>query len=133
MPLHDAHASRRRPIGRILLTIVFALLAIQAWVQVVLVPLSLTGDPMVLTLLQAVIGIAATAAAIGAWAGAWWSPWAALFYGLVTAVMLIALGPLLDLPAESRHGIRIGAVSAVLLGLAAGWYLGRAGRPTSHK
>jgi hypothetical protein len=93
--------------------------------QVVFVPLDLTGDPMVLTLLQALMGIAATAAAWGSWAGRRWAPWAALLYALVTAGMLIVLGPLLGLSPESRVGLRIGAVTVVLLGLAAGWYLGR--------
>ncbi|MFL5607171.1 MAG: hypothetical protein ACJ8AD_12045 [Gemmatimonadaceae bacterium] len=123
----------RRPIGRIALAIVFALFAIMAWRQVVLAPLGMTGDPPLLTVLQALIGAAAAAAAWGSWMGARWAPWAALSYGLVTAVMLIALGPLLDLPIDARRGIWTGAVSVVLLALAAGWYLGRANRSTSHR
>ena len=115
----------RRPTGHIVLAIVFGFFAVTAWMQVVFVPLDLTGDPLVLTLLQALMGIAATAAAWGSWAGRRWAPWAALLYALVTAGMLIVLGPLLGLSPESRHGLRIGAVSVVLLGLAAGWYLGR--------
>jgi hypothetical protein len=129
MPLRDESSQMRRPIGRIVLAIVFALFAILAWLQVVFVPLELTGDPLVLTLLQALMGIAASAAAWGSWAGRRWAPWAALLYALVTAGMLIVLGPLLGLPPESRGGMRIGAVTVVLLGLAAGWYLGR--RPSS--
>ncbi|MDQ6633217.1 MAG: hypothetical protein M3Z10_00470 [Gemmatimonadota bacterium] len=125
MPLPNEGSSARRPIGRLLLAIVFALCAISAWMQVVFVPLSLTRDPLVLTLLQAIMGLAATAAAWGSWAGRRWAPWAALLYALVTAGVLIVLGPLLGLSAESRHELRIGSVSVVLLGLAAGWYLGR--------
>jgi peptidoglycan/LPS O-acetylase OafA/YrhL len=117
--------SARRPVGRILLAIVFAIVAISAWMQVVLVPLALSSDPLVLTLLQAIMGIAATAAAWGSWAGRRWAPWAALVYAVMTAGMLIVLGPLLGLPTKSRHELRLGAVSVVLLGLAAGWYLGR--------
>jgi hypothetical protein len=125
MPSPEEGTSIRRPIGRIALAIVFGFFAIAAWMQVVFVPLGMTGDPLVLTLLQAVMGLAATAAAWGSWAGRRWAPWAALLYALVTAGMLIVLGPLLGLPPESRHGLRIGAVTVVLLGLAAGWYLGR--------
>ena len=117
--------SARRPVGRILLAIVFAIVAISAWMQVVLVPLALSSDPLVLTLLQAIMGIAATAAAWGSWAGRRWAPWAALVYAVMTAGMLIVLGPLLGLPTKSRHELRLVAVSVVLLGLAAGWYLGR--------
>ena len=117
--------SARRPVGRILLAIMFAIVAISAWMQVVLVPLALSSDPLVLTLLQAIMGIAATAAAWGSWAGRRWAPWAALVYAVVTAGMLIVLGPLLGLPTKTRHELRLGAISVVLLGLAAGWYLGR--------
>jgi sorbitol-specific phosphotransferase system component IIBC len=112
------------------LTILFALFAIQAWLQVAFVPLGKTSDPPALTLLQALIGAAATAAAWGSWTGTWWAPWAALAYGLVTAITLIALGPLLGLPLDARPGLWTGAVLTVLLALVAGWYLGR--RTPSH-
>ena len=69
-------AIMRRPRGRIALTIVFAALSLNAWAQVLLVP----------------------------------------------------LGPLLDLPADARPGPWTGA-AAVLAGAGAGaWYLRRAPR-----
>jgi peptidoglycan/LPS O-acetylase OafA/YrhL len=131
VPISHEEAPARRSIGRIVLAILFALFAIAAWMQVVFVPLGMTSDPPALTLLQALIGAAAAAAAWGSWSGTWWAPWAALLYGLVTAVMLIALGPLLGLPPDSRWGMWAGAVSVVLLALAAGSYLGRRA-PSPH-
>jgi hypothetical protein len=115
-----------RPRGRVVLALVFALFALNGWVQVVLAPLGRTGDPGALTLLQAIVGTAAAAAAWGSWAGTRWAPWAALLYGLLTAGMLVALGPLLDLPAEAQHGIWIGAGVVMLFAAASAWYLRRA-------
>src|SRR3981081_4825784 len=115
-----------RPRGRVMLSVVFALFALNAGVQVAFVPLGRTGDPRALTLLQALIGTAAAVAAWGSWAGTRWAPWAALLYGLVTAGTLVALGPLLDLPADSRRGIWMGAAVIMVLAALSGWYLHRA-------
>jgi hypothetical protein len=46
-------------------------------------------------------------------------------YGVITAAMLVSLGPLLDLAAEEMRGIWIGAAAVLLFGLWAGWYLRR--------
>jgi hypothetical protein len=115
-----------RPRGRVVLALVFALFALNGWVQVALAPLGRTSDPGALTLLQALVGTAAAAAAWGSWAGTRWAPWAALLYGLLTAGMLVAVGPLLDLPADARHGIWIGAVVFMLFAAVSAWYLHRA-------
>lgn len=53
-------------------------------------------------------------------------PAAALLHGLVTAGMLAALVPLLDLAPEVRGGILMGAAAVLLFGAAAAWYLRRA-------
>jgi hypothetical protein len=115
-----------RPRGRVVLALVFALFALNAWVQVALAPLGRTSDPGALTLFQALVGTAAAAAAWGSWAGTRWAPWAALLYGLLTAGMLVAVGPLLDLPADARHGIWIGAAVFMLFAAISAWYLHRA-------
>lgn len=115
----------RRPGGRIALAVVFALLALNALAQVVLVPLGRSDDPAALTALQALIGAAGAVAAAGSWAGARWSPAAALAYGLLTAGMVLALGPLLELPAEARGGLWVGAAALLLLALWSAWYLRR--------
>ena len=112
--------------SRVALAVLFALLAVNAWAQVVLVPLGRADDPAALTALQALIGAAGAAAAWGSWAGARWAPAAAVLYGLVTAGMLVALTPLLDLGPDARGGLWMGAAAVLLFGLWAAWYLHRA-------
>jgi hypothetical protein len=46
--------------------------------------------------------------------------------------MLLALDPLLDLGAEARGGLWIGAGGVLLFALAAAWYLRRALRTTGR-
>ena len=115
----------RRSRIRVALVVVFALLALNAWAQVVLVPFGRSDDPPLLTALQLLIGAAGGLAAWGGWIGARWAPLAALGYGIVTAVMLLALTPLLDLGEEARGGLWVGA--AVILAFTAwsAWYLRR--------
>jgi hypothetical protein len=110
----------------VVLAVVFALFALNAWAQVALVPLGRTDDPPALTALQALVGAAGAAAAWGSWVGGRWAPVAAALYGLTTAAMLAALGPLLDLDPEARGGLWGGAAGVLLFGLAAAWYLRRA-------
>ena len=111
--------------GAIALAVVFVLLAGNAWAQVVLVPFGRTDDPPALTALQAIIGATGVGAAWGSWRLARWAPAAALLHALATAGMLLSLGPLLDLPADARGGIRWGAGGMLLLGACAAWYLRR--------
>jgi ABC-type glycerol-3-phosphate transport system permease component len=125
----------RRPRGRAVLAAVFVLLALNAWLQVLLALLGRSDDPGALTALQALVGIAGGAAAWGSWIGARWAPAAAGLYGLVTAGMLIAFAPLLDLEAEARRGLWAGAAAVLLLALWAGSYLRRAlaARPRARR
>jgi hypothetical protein len=115
----------RRSRGRVVLAVAFGLFALSAWIQVVLVPLGRSGDPPALTLLQAVVGTAAAMAAWGSWGGARWAPWAALAYGVTSAGMLAALGPLLELPVDARTSIWWGALIVLLFTVFAAWYLRR--------
>lgn len=115
----------RRSVGRIACAVVFALLALNAWAQVVLALATDPDDLPVLTILQALVGAAAAAAAWGSWSVARWAPVASLLYGLVTAGMLISLEPMLDLGAEARRGLWLGAGIVLLFGLWAAWYLRR--------
>jgi hypothetical protein len=115
----------RRSRGRVVLAVAFGLFALSAWIQVVLVPLGRSGDPPALTLLQAVVGTAAAMAARGSWGGARWAPWAALAYGVTSAGMLAALGPLLELPVDARTSIWWGALIVLLFTAFAAWYLRR--------
>ena len=115
----------RRSRGRIALAAVFALLALNAWAQVALVPLGRSHDPPALMALQALIGGAGAAAAWGSWTGARWAPAAAVGYGIVTAAMLVALTPILGLEADARGGLWVGAAAVLLFALGSAWYLRR--------
>lgn len=99
----------RRSRGQVVLTGVYVLLALNAWAQVIAVPLGGSDDPLALTGLQLLVGAAGAAAAWGSWSSARWVPAAALVHGAVTAGMLLALLPLLDLGSEARGGLWLGA------------------------
>ena len=121
----------RRSRGRIALAVVFGLLALNAWAQVALVPLGRSDDPAALVALQTMIGAAGAAAAWGCWRGARWAPAAAAAYGVATAGMLLALAPLLGLPADARGGLGVGAATALLFGLWSAWYARRHAAPAA--
>ena len=114
-----------RSVGRTILSIVFALLALNAWAQGVLGLVGESSDPALLIALQAIIGATAAATAWSAWTGARWAAWAALAYGLVTAGMIVSLGPILDLSAQARSGLPLGAVVVLAVAALAAWYLRR--------
>ena len=107
---------RRRPV-LIIQAVVFGLLGLNAWGQVVSVLLGRSDDPPVLTALQFAVGAAGVAAAWGIWKQAEWAWVAAIAYGVVTAGMLLALPALLELPADARTGIWGGAAVVMVLSL----------------
>lgn len=111
--------------GRILLAVVFTVFGLNAWAQVFNAAIGGSDDPTALIILQTLVGTTGIAAAWGSWRGARWAPVAALMYGVVTAVMLASLGPLLDLAPEEVRGIWVGAAAVLLFGVWAGWYLRR--------
>lgn len=115
----------RPPRGRAVLAVVFWILALNAFAQVLLRLGGGSSDPAPLVGLQVLIGAAATAAGWGSWAARRWAPWAALAHGLVTAGMLLALMPLLDLGREARGGLWTGAAAVLLFDGWAAWYLRR--------
>ena len=111
-----------------MLAMAFTLFALNALAQVVPALAGRSDDPAALSLLQVAIGLTSLAAARGSWTGARWGPVAALLCGLSTATMLVALGPLLDLPADARGGLWAGAGAVLAFGLGAAWYLRRTRR-----
>ena len=122
---------RRWSPGRIVVAIIFLLLALNAWLQVAFVPLGRSDDPTALTLLQALVGATAMLAAVGSWSGARWAPVAALSYGVVTGAMIVLLGPLLDLEPGARNGLWFGALVVLVVGAGLAWYLRRSLRASS--
>lgn len=120
-----------RPVGRVVLALVFAILALNSLVEAVFVAFRIADEPGTLGVLQGAVAVAGAAAGWGSWRGTRWAPAAAIGYGVLTAIMIVALGRLLALdPAASR---RLWAGAAVMLGfgLWAAWYLQRAARRAS--
>ena len=115
----------RRSPGRVVVAIIFALLALNAWGQVALVLVGRSDDPTTLTLLQSLVGATAALAAVASWSGARWAPAAALSYGVVTGAMIVLLDPLLDLGPEARSGLWLGALVVLLVSAGLAWYLRR--------
>lgn len=115
--------SARRPRRNTALAIVFALLALNAWAQVILTLTGRSSDPWPLVILQTLVGATAATAAVGCWRVKRWAGAAALGYGVVGATLVAALGPLLDLAPEDRAGLVTGALVVLLFGLWAAWYL----------
>ena len=111
--------------GPRMLAVIFGLLALNAWLQVGFAAVGRSDDPPLLTALQVGIGAAGTAASWGTWHLRPWAHGAAAAYGLVTAVMLVGLGPLLDLSPEARGSLWMGSALVLALGLTSAWYLRR--------
>jgi hypothetical protein len=117
-----------RRTASIILSAVFAFLALAAWGEVLSVALG-SDTPPLLAALQTCVGIAAAATAWGSWRRTKWAASAALAYGVVTAGMLVLLPSLLRLPAEARAGIWSGAgVVVVFAALCARYFRANARR-----
>jgi len=98
---------KRPPLGRQVLAVVFALLALSAWWEVVNDVIGTNDSPRILALLQTIVGAMAAAAAWGSWKGARWAPAFALLYGVIAGGMVASLGPMLDLPAGDRIRVNV--------------------------
>jgi hypothetical protein len=127
----------RRSRSRVVLAVVFALLAVNAWWQVVNDVMGSNDSPPILTALQTIVGATAAMAAWGSWIGARWAPLVALLYGLIAGGMVAGLGPMLDLPAESRGGLWMGAAMILAFAVLSAWWLRHSlrrerARETSH-
>ena len=117
---------------RVALAILFALLCLNAWSQVVLALVGRADDPPILIGLQCLSGGTAAAAAVGSWVGARWASVGALLYGVVTGAMIAALEAILHLGNEARVGLWVGGAAVLIVGAGAAWYLRRdANRPAS--
>ena len=115
-----------RSAPRILIAAIFVLLTLNAVKETFW-----SDGPPALRSLQALVGVIAAATAWGAWSGARWSAASATLYGFVTAGMLVALEPMLALPADARTGLWAGAGVVLLFSLACAWFLRRLTRRAS--
>jgi len=130
-------SSMPRSRGRVVLAVVFALLTLSAWWEVVNNVMGTNDSPPILSGWQTIVGAMGAGAAWGAWTGARSTPIFAALYGVIAGAMVASLGPILDLPPESRKGLWTGATLVLLFGLWSAWWLRRAierdrARQTSH-
>lgn len=118
----------RHRIGHLVVATLFAIFcAADVW-QLIQAARGAHPDPPGLLVLHGATGLLAGAAAIGSWRGRRWAVLVVLGWGLVTAAMLVALGPVLDTPAAERRQLWIMAVSVASLAGVAAWYLHRSAR-----
>jgi hypothetical protein len=82
-------------------------------------------DPRLVTLGYAIVLVTGLVAAYALWRGLDWGPGALGLNGVMTAVFVVSLGPLLDIPPEGRSGLWIGGGVIVLLTAAGFWYTQR--------
>jgi hypothetical protein len=115
--------ARRPPVGQIIVAVLFALLSLNAFLEVVS-----SDSPPMLRALQALVGATAAATAWGAWTAARWSPVLATLYGLTAGGMVASLGPMLDMPVEERGGLWIGGGIILLFAVGCAWFLRRSTR-----
>ena len=120
-------------IGLRLSAVVFAVAGLNALVQVPNDFPGISDEPTILWAFQTVIALCGLGAAYGAWRYRAWSWLAALGYAVITSGMILGLGPILDLDAEAREQLPLGAgLVFVVTGLLA-WYLRRATAPSGER
>ena len=106
----------RKPLGRVLGAI-FGVLALIDWAQVLLALVRPSNNPSALIALHFGTGAAAAATFWGSWRRTRWTPIAAVAYGAITAILLLALPSLINLPLDARGGLRAGAAAVLLFAL----------------
>lgn len=122
----------RKPL-RLVLGTIFGVLALIDWAQVLLALLGRSDSPSTLIALHFGTGAAAAATCWGNWRSRRWTPIAAVAYGALTAVLLLALPSLLNLPLEARAGLRGGAAGVLLFSLLSAAYFRVNSRQTARQ
>ena len=126
MPPNDLHApAQRRPVGATLLAVLYALACGSALRETIDHLVLSNDDPAVLGALQALTAGAALVAALGIWRRARWATSAVIAYGVIAGTMVMLLGPILDLDAEARPGLWVGAAMILVFTAASAWYVRR--------
>jgi hypothetical protein len=117
--------SKSRSRGRVVLAVVFVLLASSAWWQVIADLFLGNASPPLLTGLQLIVGAMAAGAAWGSWIGARWASLFAVLYGVIAGGMVTSIGRILDLGADERRGLWLGGAIVLVFGLVTAWWLRR--------
>jgi hypothetical protein len=97
--------------------VIFGVLALIDWAQVVLALVRPSDNPSALIALHFGTGAAAAVTFWGSWRRTRWTPIAAVAYGAITAALLLALPSLISLPPDARAGLRTGAAAVLLFAL----------------
>ena len=122
----------RKPLG-LVLGVIFGVLALVDWAQVLLALVRPSDNPSALVALHFGTGAAAGATCWGSWRRARWTPIAAVVYGALTGALLLALPSLLNLPLEARAGLRGGAAAVLLFSLLTAAYFRADARQSSRQ
>lgn len=112
---------RNRPIGAVVAAVVFAIWALDSWVQVALWLAHSSDDPGLLALLHVAIGAAGAWAAVAAWRRSRPVWLAAILTGALTAGMLAALPRLISLPREATRGLLSAGAVILLVAIGLAW------------
>jgi hypothetical protein len=100
----------RQRVGLRVLSGIFALFAAAELIQLIQAARGEHPDPPVLLLTHGLTGVLAGLASFGLLRGHSWAPVAVLGWGVIMAMMFVALGPILDEPAETWRGYWLAAV-----------------------
>jgi len=118
----------QRSLARKLLVILFALLALNGFVEASRHFITPGDVPSELFWLQLTAGMLALASAVGLWRRTLWGAVAIGGWGLVVATMLVLLAPILDLDAQASAGLWPGAVAVLIVAGLCAWYARRTER-----
>jgi|SRR5437762_435615 len=108
----------------IAIAILVAAMGVQHLVQAIMA-IRGSGDPQLLILEHLDVTIFALVAAYAMWRGKRWAAWALAIAGAGVAVLIISLGPLLNMDSVERSGLWVGAGGVAAFTALGVWYLSR--------
>jgi hypothetical protein len=123
---------RPRRIGLAIVTIAFGMFTFAHWGQIAGQVLGQTNEPGPLLVMHFASGCAAYAAMFATWRRRHWGWIASVVYGVLTALLVWAVGPAVGLDVDERGGLIPGAISVLMIGTGLGLYLRNALRPPAR-
>ena len=117
---------------QVLLGVGFTLLAAVDLVQLVQAARGAHPDPPGLLITHVLTGTLSGLAAFAIWRDRRWVSSAVVSWGVVTSGMLVALGPVLEVPPGERPQLWMIAAGVIAFSLAVGWYVRRHPDPSNH-
>lgn len=115
----------KRPTGLTVVAIIVFLLGVNAYAEIVRVLLGWNQNPTVLVLWQLEIGTLAMFAAAATWLAKRVAPALIVLYGISTGMMIVALQPILGLPADALSGLITSGAIVLVVSLALARYVQR--------